>query len=175
MKLMELNKLIYIITGFIFLLLFFLILSDLIIMSFLIIVSLFISYFIYFSKIKSIGFEFITFVVVITGFVYGSTWGAVTGLFLISFHILISQYLGPYVLWVIPEYILLGFVAGFFQNDIIIFGIISTILINTFNIIMTFFTYRENIGKYFVFVITNILFNFFLFYFLAEFILNLLI
>jgi hypothetical protein len=157
------NKLLYISAGFIVLALIFLVLSDLIIMSLLVLLSLGISYFVYFTKLKSIGIELASFVIVITGFVYGPMWGAFLGLFLMGFHILISQYLGPYVLWVIPEYIILGIAAGTFATNVAMFGIDAVLTINAFNIIMTFLTYKQNMGKYIIFAVTNILFNFFLF------------
>lgn len=115
--------------------------------------------------LKYLGIEFVTFTTVLFGFVYGPGSGMITGLVLVTLHLLIGQYrLGPYLLWVIPEYGLLGYLAGIMTNvGFLNFGIYSIIVINAMNILLTMIAESENIFRSLPYNLTNILFNILLF------------
>ncbi len=137
-----------------------LLLSDLILMTFLVLLSFGISLLLRMTQVKSIGIEIATLVTIVTGFVYGSTWGAVMGLLLMGFHLFVSQYIGPYILWVLPEYALLGMAAGALSSSgIVTFGIYSIIIINVFNITMTVLLHRSNLGRFAMFAVTHVIIN----------------
>jgi hypothetical protein len=148
---------------------------DVVVVMFLILLSLATTYFVKVTQIRAIGLEMVTFVTAITGFVYGSTWGAVIGFLLITFHLFVSQYIGPYILWVIPEYVALGILASTYSDiSISTFGIYATIGINLFNLFVTLVLHRGNLGKYAFYSITNVMINIFLFLFFGPMIVGLL-
>ncbi len=129
--------------------------------------SIAISYFIgTYHMAKSIGLELVTFTAVLTGFVFGPTLGAVIALVLIILHFIIGQFAaGPYILWVIPAYVVIGFISGTMNGNISfdLLGIYLTLAINLFNFILTVITYPQNLGNYILFSVTNVLFNILLF------------
>ena len=119
-----------------------------------------------FQMAKSIGIELVTFTAVLTGFVFGPVMGAIIALVLIILHLIIGQFsAGPYILWVIPAYVTMGFLSGTLTGDISfdLLGIYLTLAINLFNLILTVITFPQNLGNYLPFSVTNILFNFLLF------------
>jgi hypothetical protein len=114
--------------------------------------------------LRRIGLEMVTFIAVLSGLKYGP-WIALGITFvLITYHLVMGGFIGEYVLWVIPSYCIAAIIAGFFpQADIQQLGIYSTAGIN---IISTFFTAVRSPGylaQYMLYVVTNILFNVFLF------------
>src|SRR3989344_4702153 len=77
----------------------------------LIVASMLLSLFVNKTNIRNIGVEFILLTTVFAGINYGPEAGAIVGFVLITFHLIVAQYMGPYVLWVIPQYALAGFLA----------------------------------------------------------------
>ena len=158
------NKFMYAIAAFVLLSAVVMLVSDLILMLFLVLLSIGVTLFVRLTQIRAVGLEVVTFIAVVTGFAYGSALGAAIGFLLMGFHLLASQYLGIYIAWVIPEYAVLGILAGMFSGaDIATFGLYSSIGINAFNILMTLLLYRQNLAKFVVFSVTNIIINVFLF------------
>lgn len=132
----------------------------------LMILSLIISFFIgMFQMSKSIGIELVTFTTILAGFAFGPSWGIAIGLVLIILHFTLGHFAaGPYVLWVVPSYALIGFLAGTITGlDFVTMGVYMTIGLNAFNLFATITTYSQNLGNYLPFSITNILFNLILF------------
>lgn len=158
------NTFMYAIAAFVLLLAVAMLVSDLVLMLFLVLLSIGVTLFVRLTQIRAVGLEIVTFIAIVTGFAYGSVWGASIGFLLMGFHLLASQYLGIYIAWVIPEYAVLGFLAGVFSSmDIVTFGIYSAIGVNAFNIFMTLLLYRQNLAKFALFAVTNIMINIFLF------------
>jgi len=119
------------------------------------------------QNIRNIGVEFILLTTVFAGINYGPEAGAIVGFVLITFHLIVAQYMGPYVLWVIPQYALAGFLAGKFAS-IIDLGFYLAILMNAIGILCTFVFTKDDIGEYVPYAITNLIFNFLIFKFLAP-------
>lgn len=142
--------------------------TNLLAAALLILASFAVSYAVSATRIKDIGFELVTFVAVLIGVAYSPWAGAVTGLVLILFHLAASQYMGIYVLWVVPEYFAAGMLTGTLHGSVSSIGITITILLNAFNIAMTFLIFRQNLGRYLVYAASNIVLNYVLFSFLAQ-------
>lgn len=115
--------------------------------------------------LKYLGIELVTFTTVLFGFVYGPGSGLITGLVLIILHLLLGHYfLGTYVAWVIPEYGLLGYLAGTMTSvGFVNFGIYSIIILNVANVVLTMLAESQNLFKSLPYNFTNILFNILLF------------
>jgi hypothetical protein len=150
------------------LLLLFLLLGQSFVLMLLIIGSILLSYFLGTMHIKGIGIELVLLISILTGMQYGSVAGAVVAFLLITFHMIISQHVDVYLLWVIPGYAAVGYLAGTTILSITFFGILAVLALNAFNFLMTALVYRENIGKFMPFAITNILFNTVLFIYIAP-------
>ena len=136
----------------------------------LIIVSLAISFLVGKSRIiRHIGIELVAFTTIITGVVYGGGISILIGLILIIFHLAMSGYFGTYVIWVVPEYTLMGYVASLMTTmSITSVGLAIVIGISVLNMFFTFLVFRENVIRYLPWVMTNIIFNAVLFFFLAP-------
>ncbi|MBI4018939.1 MAG: hypothetical protein HY364_01660 [Candidatus Aenigmarchaeota archaeon] len=114
-------------------------------------------------QIRSLGVEFALFTSVIAGIAYGPWAGALTALALMSFHIAVANYIGPYIIWVIPEYVLAGFLAGFLQWDPVTLGVSLALMVNAIGLFFTFIFNRNFLGHYLPYAITNVIFNFLVF------------
>jgi len=154
------------------LLILFLLLKQFFVVSFLIVLSLALSYFLGVWHVRGLGIELVLLVTVITGFAYGSTMALIVGLVLITFHMIVSQHAGVYLIWVIPGYGIAGFFSGTTAMSITYFGVLATLILNTVNFLITAIVYKENLGKFLPFSITNVIFNSFLFLYLALHIMN---
>lgn len=141
----------------------FLALTNILLIAFLIAASLFISFAVGKLRIKSIGIELVTFITILSALVYGPATGAVIGLALIIFHLVIPQYAGAYVIWVIPEYALVAFLAAALGGGIASVGITITLILNAINVLLTFIVYREHLPRYLPYAVTNVAFNIILF------------
>jgi hypothetical protein len=141
---------------------------DLLLISLLILASVAISFAINRINLRYIGIELVMFAAVITGFVYGPVAGAFTGAILMIFHLSMGQYIGPYVLWVVPAYGAAGFLAGSFDIPIATLGMYITILVNAVEIFFTLAFNRAFIVQFSVWSFTNIAFNLILFRTLSE-------
>ena len=122
------------------------------------------------AHIRHLGIEFVAFTTIITGFVYGATAGLIIGFTLIILHLALAGFFGLYVVWTIPEYTAMGYIASIMAatQSITIIGITLVIGVNVLNMIITFILFRENSAKHIPWVVTNILFNILLFIFLAP-------
>ncbi len=136
----------------------------------LIVATMLVSFIVGKMRIRNIGIELVAFTAILTGFLYGTTAGIVVGLILIVFHLVMGGFLGEYIIWTIPEYALMGYLASIMalSQSITSIGMILVIGINIINIIITAAIYRGRVANHFPWVLTNILFNAALFIFLAP-------
>ena len=137
---------------------------------FLIAINIFISFYIGKYQVKNIGIELVTFTTILTGVVFGPATGAMVGLALIISHLIIGHFaFGAYILWLIPSYIVLGFLSGAVTGfDFFALGIYLTLGMNAFNLILTALIFPQNLGNYLPYSITNIMFNFIMFSFFGP-------
>ena len=130
----------------------------------LIALSIGLSFFINNFPIRQIGIELVTFIAVLTGLEYGAVTALVITFILISYHLIASNYIGIYVLWVIPAYCAVAAASGLLQRaDVIALGILSTLAINLIEIFFTLITEPANLSKHLPYGITNVIFNILLF------------
>lgn len=115
-------------------------------------------------NLRIIGLELATFATVVSGVVYGPVIGAVVGIILVTIHLLLSGYFGVYYLWVIPGYGLAGYLASQWSaQNIITLGMTITILLHAINMLFSFFFRRQDLFRYLIYVVTNVVFNFIMF------------
>ena len=108
-----------------------------------IIVSLIIGYA---GPMKIVGIELVTFSTILVGNIFGSITGAFFGVSLFIIHIIAARYRGgPYLIWVLPIYALMGILSGvIFDVKILVEMVIG---VNILDNVLTFFLYRENSMK----------------------------
>lgn len=110
--------------------------------------------------LKYAGIEFITLSTIFVGFIYGPVIGAVYGTALLLAHLLIGDYyIGVYLVWLIPEYALLGFLSGAFNSIISSLSLFLIVGMNVLNLILTGFLEGDRLGKHLPYVIGNIVIN----------------
>ncbi len=133
--------------------------TNLLAISLLFATSLLVSYSVGWLKMRAVGVELVTFITVISALAYGTFPAALIGLMLMAFHIIIAQYSGAYVLWVVPEYALAAVLAGAIAGSVAFVGVAVTLILHAINIALTLAFSREHFPKFLPYVITNILFN----------------
>jgi len=138
------------------------------VLSALIIASLILSYFMGQWRMKAVGLELVMLIAVLTGMTYGPMAGAIIAFVMIVIHMIATEHVNAYLLWVIPGYSIVGFLAGATELSIRAFGIYATLGLNLINLMITAIIFRENVGKFMPFAITNVMFNLFLFFFIAP-------
>ncbi|MBI2971021.1 MAG: hypothetical protein HYY37_01225 [Candidatus Aenigmarchaeota archaeon] len=145
-------------------------LSNLVAVGVLMLLSFAVSAVISFLRVRSVGIELVTFATVITGVTHGPVAGAMVGLVLILFHVLAGQFIGEYVLWVIPGYVIAGFLAPSLGGGIAAAGTTVTLALNVINIMFTLLVGRQNLSRFLPYALTNVLFNWLLFGAAGQFI-----
>jgi len=111
-----------------------------------------------FSPLKVIGVELVTFATIIAGNFFGSAFAAVFGVCLLVIHLIVSRYTGgPYLVWTIPSYIVLGILSGFLTDVRLLIAMVVGIIVLDNIFTLTF--YRENYMKTLIFSVGNIAFN----------------
>jgi len=163
-----------IVRAIVILLLLYLVLGQWFVLSVLMAISLSMSYLVNKLNLRQFGFEFVTFIAVILGaskkfsplFALGITF------ILITYHLVAGGFIAQYVFWVIPAYCVAAILAGiFYGGNIIRLGIYLSVAINTNNVFFTAVKSPGFLAKYMQYVITNIIFNVFLFSLLGKLIL----
>ena len=110
--------------------------------------------------LKYIGVEFITLSTIFIGFIYGPVTGVVYGTAFLLAHLLIGDYyIGVYLVWLLPEYALLGFLSGVFSSSISSLSLFLIVGMNALNLILTGFLEGDRLGKHLPYVVGNIVIN----------------
>lgn len=146
----------------------FLVFGSSFILVILIISSLVLSYVMGVWRLKAIGIELVLLISVLAGMSYGPLTGAVIALLLITIHMIATQHVNVYLLWVIPGYAVVGYLAGTTELSITYFGLLATLGLNAFNLVLTALIFRANVAKFMPFAFTNVIFNAALFLFVAP-------
>jgi hypothetical protein len=112
----------------------------------------------FFPPLKVFGIEFVTFSTILAGSFYGPVTGAVFGVCLLIIHLIAARYNGgPYIVWTIPSYIIVGVLSGFLTEvKMLVAMVVGVILLDN---ILTFTFYKENFMKTIIFSIGNLAFN----------------
>lgn len=117
-----------------------------------------------YAEIRWSGVELATFSTVMLGMAFGPRLGAILGLFVVTTQMIVGQWIGPYILWVIPSYAVAGAVAGLLSTtNPVTLGIGITIGIHAIFLVFTAFMTPGGLPKYTPYAIGNIIFNIILF------------
>lgn len=111
--------------------------------------------------IKYLGIELVTLSTMLVGVVYGPVIGGVYAFVMLLMHLILGDYyIGTYLIWLIPEYILLGVLSGIFGSGIIgHLGVAFIIGMNALNLFFTFLGENERFMKELPFAIGNSIIN----------------
>jgi len=111
--------------------------------------------------LKYFGIELVTLSTMLVGVVYGPVVGGIYGFTLLLVHLILGRYyLGSYLMWVIPEYILLGVLSGIFGNGIVgSLGLTFIIGLNLLNVFLTFLVENYRFTKELPYAIGNTIIN----------------
>lgn len=147
--------------------------KQVVILALLFIVTVLVSILVRIYGLRGYGIEFATLLTVLTGYTLGASWGAAIGAISIFIHMLISGNIGIYMLWVMPSYIIGGIAAAAFSGSAIApLGIGITIFLLAVFLLFTVFLNVSNLGRFFIYVIGNVILNVLLFTNVAPFILR---
>ena len=111
--------------------------------------------------LKYLGVELVTLSTLLVGVVYGPAIGGIYGFVILLTHLIVGNYyIGAYLTWLIPEYILLGVLAGVLRTGLIgPFGVSLIVGLDLVNLFFTFIGENERVAKELPYVIGNILIN----------------
>ncbi len=110
-------------------------------------------------NLKGLGIELVTLTTVIIGIKFGPGAGAVAGFLLMATHMISGQFTGAYILWVIPSYAAVGFIAGTVGIEITVLGIALTVAANVLFTALTMLVTPEGVKYFIPHAAGNILFN----------------
>jgi len=110
---------------------------------------------------KYLGIELVTLSTMLAGIVYGPVIGGIYGFIVLLTHLILGDYyIGAYLMWLIPEYTLLGILSGIFGVGIIgHLGVSFIIGLNLLNLVLTFVGENERFFKELPYAIGNSLIN----------------
>lgn len=86
---------------------------DKFVFMFLISAELALAFFVGEWEMKKVGFELVTLISVLAGFMYGPAVGAAMAAMMIVLHFVVSRSLGPYVVYCVPTMVAVGAAAGY--------------------------------------------------------------
>lgn len=111
--------------------------------------------------VKYLGVELITLSTILVGVVYGPIVGGLYAFVMLLMHLILGDYyIGTYLVWIMPEYILLGILSGLFGTGIIgPLGVAFIIGMNVLNLFFTFLGENERFAKELPYAIGNSIIN----------------
>lgn len=111
--------------------------------------------------VKYLGIELVTLSTILVGVVYGPIVGGIYAFVMLLMHLILGDYyIGTYLIWVVPEYILLGILSGIFGTGIIgPLGVAFIIGLNVLSLFFTFLGENERFVKELPYAIGNSIIN----------------
>ncbi len=113
------------------------------------------------QPLKYLGIELVTLSTILVGVVYGPVIGGVYAFVVLLAHLMLGDYyIGNYLMWVIPEYVLLGILSGVIGIGVI--GTLGVVLVIGLNLMSLFFTFlgeSDRVAKELPYVIGNSIIN----------------
>jgi hypothetical protein len=110
------------------------------------------------------GIETATFSTVTMGMLFSPEISAVLGFLYIVLQIFSGSNPGIYMIWVVPSYVVMGYLIGNFSYlGVAQAGIYASIALQSFFVLMTLLTSRSRLPKFVQYVVFNLTFNFFMF------------
>lgn len=90
--------------------------------------------------IKYVGIELVTLSTMLVGVAYGPVIGGIYAFTILLVHLILGDYyIGTYLMWILPEYTLLGILSGIFRTEIM--GPLGVAFIVGLNLMSLFFTF----------------------------------
>lgn len=127
------------------------------------------------AELNRLGIETATLSTVLMGAAFGPDTGALLGLLVILAQLFTGNPPGMYVLWVVPGYVLAGYLSGTLTGyEVATLGVMLNIGLQSAFLFFTAVLSRDKLPKYFQYAVFNVGFNFVLFSALAPTILQLL-
>jgi len=129
------------------------------------------------AEMRKFGFEFVTLVTVMSGYLFGSGVGGVMGLAMLSLHFILTRSYGAYVFYCVPAMGAVGYLAGYFASagwlggDIAAIGIVLSLFYNIVTGGTGSLLFRD-VFEELLWSGTNFLFNLILFYRFAPILLS---
>ena len=144
--------------------------------AFLVMITVGIALIMNLSGFKILGLEFATLSTIVFGYAFGPKFGAIMGLILILLQIIIGGYINVYVMWVVPGYIVLGFLAGLLNGYAIgtLGPVLTGIMLFTFSL-FTFLLTPGALPHYLPYAGSNFIINLILFNFFAPWIIEVMV
>lgn len=118
--------------------------------------------------IKWSGIELATLTTVLGGTVFGPAFGALIGFTAIIIQLSAGHYIGPYVVWVIPGYVIGGIAASLLSGGIFLKGAGILVALQVVFSLLTLVATPDGFSKYITYAVGNVVFNLFIFRFLAP-------
>ncbi len=145
----------------------------------LVMIEIAMAFFIGEFELRKFGFELVTLVAVLTGYLFGPGVGGIMGLALLSLHFILTRSFGAYVFYCVPAMGAVGFLAGssvftgWLGGDIALIGIMLSLLYNLVTGGLGSFLFRDTFDEM-LWSGTNLLFNLILFYRFAPIVLSMI-
>ncbi len=139
-----------------------LLLGDILLIFGAVLVTLTMAFLLGFAKpLKYVGIELVTLSTIYIGVTFGAMVGAVYAVAILLMHLIIGRYyIGPYLVWLLPEYAVLGIASGVLKAGIIgMTGVLIVGSFNTINLLLTFVVEKERGMRYLPYVIGNTAIN----------------
>ena len=98
---------------------------------------------------------------ILVGILYGPMLGGIYAFTILLAHLMLGRYyMGAYLAWVIPEYILLGVISGILGNQIIgLWGVLFIVVMNALNLLFTSMAESDRAAKELPYVVGNTIIN----------------
>ncbi len=130
----------------------------------------------YFKYSHYIGFELCTLATVLTSLAYGPVTGAFTGLISITLGFILSGYFKPTYFISVLTMPLLGLVVPFFKNHLSLpfLGLLMTLIYDAIILPLYVLLGGSRIPSALIFFVTHILFNYWIFSFVAPILINII-
>ncbi len=111
--------------------------------------------------LKYIGIELVTLSTILVGVTYGHVVGGIYAFVILLTHLMLGDYyMGTYLMWVVPEYVLLGALTGIIGTGVIgPLGVAFIIGLNLMSLFFTFVGESDRVAKELPYVIGNIIIN----------------
>lgn len=111
--------------------------------------------------LKYIGIELVTLSTILVGVTYGPVVGGIYAFVILLAHLMLGDYyMGTYLVWVVPEYVLLGVLTGIIGTGVIgPLGVAFIIGLNLMSLFFTFVGESDRTAKELPYVIGNSIIN----------------
>lgn len=106
------------------------------------------------------GVETATFATVVTGYLFGPETGLIAAFAYISVQLFTGRTPGVYIIWVLPGYLVAGWISGIISSlSIFELGLAISLALQSSFTVISFLVESQNSGKYVFYASLNVIFN----------------